>query len=320
MRPPLRLALVLGLLVSLAGAALAASPAAEKRVVRGTDGYLFIAQDWSVPCQYHGAARDTAERMARFVSEVRRSGRDVRVALGPDKATIRTGNVPGTVPQKACGAAERAAVWKAVTGRLGSDFVDLRKPLAAAGSRWQTYYRQDTHWTPTGGSVYAKAVAASFSPAVARRLTTQDVTWTRRGDLAGVLGIPGTEKVPGYRTVNPGVQVTELAHGDAGLGMGSRHFLATPTVDTAVVPGRTLFLGDSMDGTVAPVIAPAFRDSTFLWPDAATDAQALVDRIADFDRVVVMRIERFSAVWRPYDADVLAELRSLPPRPLRTTR
>ncbi|MCW2607044.1 MAG: hypothetical protein JWO60_1737, partial [Frankiales bacterium] len=128
---------------------------------------------------------------------------------------------------------------------------------------------------------------------------------------------PGTERVPGYRAVNPGVQVSELGRGDAGLGMGSRHFMATPTVDTGrVVPGRTLFIGDSMDGTVAPEIAPGFRDSTFLWPDGETDAQALVDRIADFDRVVVMRVERFSAQWRPYDPDVLDALRTLPRRGL----
>ncbi len=303
------------LLVLGATGSVAASPEAERRVVRGTDNYLFIAQDWSVPCQYRGQASATAGRMGSFADAVRRSGREVRMVLGPDKATIRTGNVPRTVPQKDCGAAEKAAVWTAVQDRLGPTFVDLRRPLAAAGARWQTYWRQDTHWTPTGGTVYARQLVASFDRPLARSLQTQPATWTRRGDLANVLGIPGTERVEGLRLVNPGVEVAELERGDEGLGMGSRHFMATPTVATGrVLPGRTLFIGDSMDGTVVAQLAPAFRDTTFLWPDGQTSATALRDRIADFDRVVVMRVERFSAVWRPYDADVLRALSALPRR------
>ncbi|MCW2777158.1 MAG: hypothetical protein JWN17_883 [Frankiales bacterium] len=320
MRVPLRLLAALALSLSCAapalGTASAASPAAEKRVVRGTDGYLFIAQDWSVPCQYRGQSAATADRMAGFVAAVRRSGREARIVLGPDKATLRVGNLPKQVPLKACGQTEKDAVWSAVHQRLGSALVDLRKPLAGAGARWQTYYRQDTHWTPTSGTVYARSVAASFDPVVGRRLRTEPATYTRRGDLANVLGIPGEETVQGLQTVNPGVQVEERAREDQGIGMGSRHFTATPPPDDlgAVVPGKTLFIGDSFDGTVSTQVAPAFADSTFLWPDGETDATALAQRIGDFDRVVVMRVERFSSQWRPYDADVVKALAGLPKR------
>lgn len=319
-RVPLRLLAALSLALATAAPAAApasaASPAAEKRVVRGSDGYLFLAQDWSVPCQHRGSYADTAGRMAAFVAAVRRSGRDARVVIGPVKSTLRTGNVPREVPQKACGQRERDAVWSAVHDRLGSDLLDLRRPLAGIGSRWQTYYRQDTHWTPTSGTVYARSVASSFDPLVGRRLQTEPATYTRRGDLAQVLGIPGKETVKGLRTVNPGVTVTELERGDPDMGMGSRHFTATPPVDApgAVVPGTTLFIGDSFDGTVAAQLAPAFADVTFLWPDGETDAQALADRIGDFDRVVVMRVEQFTWQWRPYDADVLRALSGLSQR------
>ena len=86
MRPsPLRLlpaaALLLAAVGSLAPAA-AAPPAAERRVVRGSDGYLFIAQDWSVPCQHAGEAAATASRMAGLVAAVQRSGRDTTVVSG----------------------------------------------------------------------------------------------------------------------------------------------------------------------------------------------------------------------------------------------
>lgn len=317
-RSPLLAVLLLLLTVVGASTGSAASPEAERRVVRGSDGYLFLAQDWSVPCQYRGAHHDTAARMKGFVDTLRRSGRDARIVVGPVKSTLRTGNVPREVPHKACGQRERDAVWTALRDRLGPDLLDLRKALAGAGARWQTYYRQDTHWTPTSGTVYARAVATAFDPLVGRRLRTEPATYTRRGDLAEVLGMPGKETVQGLRTVNPGVQVTELERGDQGMGMGSRHFVATPPSDApgAVVPGRTLFVGDSFDGTVATQLAPAFADVTFLWPDASTDAQALADRIGEFDRVVVMRVEQFTSRWRPYDADVLAALADLPPRPL----
>ena len=219
------------------------------------------------------------------------------------------------MPAKECGLTEKAAVWRAAHDRLGPDLLDLRGPLADAGARWQVYWRQDTHWTGTGGTVYARQLAARLDPALARRLRLQPVEYARRGDLAQVLGIPGTERVQGVRLVNPDVRVVEHERGDAGVGMGSRRFTATPSTSAArVVPGRTLFLGDSFDGTVAAQLAPLFEESVFLWPDTDVPAAVLRDRVAAADRVVVMRVERFTSEWRPYDADVVRALSTLPPR------
>lgn len=317
MRSPLprrALVAVLGLAL-LVGAVPASAAGDPSRVVRGSDGWLFIAQDWSVPCQYRGQAAATAARAKGFVDAVQASGRDATFLLGPDKGTARRGNVPATAPERACGETEKAAVWRELQARLGPDLLDLRRPLAAAGARWQTYWRQDTHWTPTAGTVYAREVAARLDLVLARRLRLEPAEFTRRGDLADVLGIPGSERVTGVRLVNPGVRVTELPRGDRGIGQGARQFTATPTVETArVVPGRTLFLGDSFDGTVVTQLAPLFEHSTFLWPDGRTTPQQLLDRIALADRVVVERVERFSATWRPYDADVVRALRALPRR------
>ncbi len=315
MRALPRLLLALTLLVGAASGALAAGD--PSRVVKGSDGYLFIAQDWSVPCQYRGQSARTAARIGAFVDAVQASGRDTTVTLGPDKATVRSGNAPRTAPERDCGQAEKDAVWKALSARVGPDLLDLRRPLAAAGARYQTYWRQDTHWTPTGGTVYAREVAARLDVVLARQLRLAPAEFTRRGDLANVLGIPGTERVSGVTLVNPGVQVTEGPRGHQGVGQGSRHFTATPTADTArVVPGRTLFLGDSFDGTVAPQLARLFEDVTFLWPDDKTSAQDLVDAVAAADRVFVERVERFSSQWRPYDDDVVRALRARLPRRL----
>ena len=294
-------------LVGSAASALAASPAAEKRVVRGSDGYLFIAQDWSVPCQHAGEARATVDRMAGFVAAVQKSGRDATVLLAPDKATLRTGNLPKDVPLRSCGEREKAEVRRQMTDRLGADTLDLRHDLANAGARHQVYWRQDTHWTPTGGVVLARRLLMQLDPVLEQRVTTRPSTYTRRGDLADVLGIPGRESAQGLQLVNPGVTATELERGDQGVGQGSRHTVAVPDSGGTgrVVPGKTLFLGDSTAATAIGQLAPLFEDATYLWPDQDVTPQQLLEKVEAADRVVVLRVERFSAEWRPYDADVV---------------
>ncbi len=306
---------VVALLVALVAGPAAAAPTAadRKRVVVGTDSYLFIAQDWTVPCQDAGQAAASAGRTGQLTSAIRRSGREVALVVAPDKSTVRSGNVVASrVPGKACADRQKAALWSA----LAKDpaLVDLRRPLSSAGSKHQTYWRKDTHWTPTSSGVYAQQLAKRFDPLLPPRLTTQAATYTRTGDLAQVLQQPARETVQGLRLVSPGVTVRELARRDIGVGIDVRTTRATAGPLGRVVPGRTVFVGDSMDDVSVEQLAPLFAEAVFVWLLPGRPVAPVVRELADADRVVVETVERFGSRFRMQQPDAVRAVQGLPQR------
>ena len=301
--------------VGLAGSAAAAPSAADrKRVVVGTDGYLFIAQDWTVPCQDAGTASAAATRMGQVATALRDSGRQVAVVIAPDKSTIRSGNVVASrVPSKACAERQKAALWSAASRVPG--FLDLRKPLASAGSRSQTYWRKDTHWTPTSSGVYGQQLAKRFDPLLPPRVQQQPASFSRTGDLAQVLQQPARETVQGLRLVNPDATVRELAQRDIGVGIPVRTTRATPRTPLGrVVPGRTVFVGDSMDDVSVEQLAPLFEEAVFVWLLPGRPLEPVMAELRAADRVVLESVERFGARFRMQQPDAVRAVRALPDR------
>ncbi|MCW2606110.1 MAG: hypothetical protein JWO60_803, partial [Frankiales bacterium] len=217
------------------------------------------------------------------------------------------------LPDAACAAASREAAWRALTP--GPDFLDLRPALRAADRSVQTYWRKDTHWTPSGGAVYARALAERLDPGLARRLRTAPVTWSRPGDLARVLGRDDAESVPGVQLVNPGVRVEELPSQDIGMGQPARRTRAVVSPGGRVLPGLTVFVGDSFDAVAVEQLAPLFEETLFFWPGLQDSSlPTIVPQLARGDRVVVETVERFTQRFRMFDDDALAAVRALPRR------
>ncbi len=294
----------------------AAAPDAAKRVVVGSDGYLFIAQDWTVACQDRGKARTTADRVAALASALQASGRPATVLVAPDKSSIMTKQVPARVPDGACGKAERAALWTALGEHGGPSFLDVRPAVAELSGKQQTYWRKDTHWTPTAGTAYASELARRIDPLTQLRLTTKAATYTRTGDLASVLGRPAGETVRGLQTVNPLVTVRELAPTKVGLTNPVRHTRATAALGGRVIPGRTVIVGDSMDDVVVEQLAPLFADAVFVWVLEQDPVGPVMAQVRGGDRVVVEAVERLAQRSRVLKPDAVAAARALPKRPV----
>ena len=66
----------------------------NSRVVVGSDDYLFVAQDWTVACQYDGQAERAVAAVAEVTQALRDSGRPTVLAIGPNKSTVMTAAVP----------------------------------------------------------------------------------------------------------------------------------------------------------------------------------------------------------------------------------
>ncbi len=287
-----------------------ASP--NPRVVEGADGYLFVAQDWTVACQDSGQAARVGRNAQALARAVRASGRDVVVTVGPDKSSILSPALPSTLPRQDCGTASRAAAWVALTA--GPDFLDLRPALRAADRSVPVYWRKDTHWTPSGGAVYARALAERFDPALARRLQTVPASWSRAGDLARVLGRDDAETVDGVQLVNPGVRVQELPGAEIGMGRPARHTRAVVSGSGRVLPGLTVLVGDSFDDVAVEQLAPLFHEALFFWPGLQDSSlPTIVPQLAHGNRVVVETVERFAQRFRLFDDEAVAAVARMEP-------
>lgn len=289
------------------------APGAAKRVVVGSDGWLYIAQDWTVACQDRGKARTTADRARALSSALTSSGRPTTFLLAPDKSTIVTKPLPARLPDGACGKAERAALWEALGEYGGPSFLDLRPAVRALTAEQQTYWRKDTHWTPTGGTAYAAELARRIDPLTGLRLGTRTATYSRRGDLATVLGRPAEETVRGLQTVNPLVSVRELPRTRvSGLTNPVRQTRATAAPGGRVIPGRTVIVGDSMDDVVVEQLAPLFAHAVFVWVLDVDQLSPVMSQLRSADRVVVETVERLAQRSRLLRPDAIAAARTLP--------
>ncbi len=295
-----------------AGAATTPSAAAKKRVVVGGDGYLFSAQDWTVPCQDAPTSTDTARLLVQLGDALADSGRQAVVTVGPDKSTVMTAQVPAAVPVKECHASEHAAYWRTATS--SPQFLDLRRPLQQAARTQQVYYRKDTHWAHDGDAVYTRALAQRFDPLLALALRTRPSVGTVKGDLASVLGLPAHETVSGQSVVNPRVTVQELPERRIGLIVPVKTFRATPAVGGRVLPGRTVFVGDSFTAVALGQLSQLSAETVFVWTDNSAPLQPMLDEIARGDRVVVEVVERLSTRYRMFRQDVVDGARALPVR------
>jgi hypothetical protein len=304
----LALALVCATLGTTAAAA--PQPNASKRVVVGGNGYLFSSQDWTVPCQDAPTTVRTARLLVELGDALRDSGRQAVVTVGPDKSTVMTGHVPSSVPVRECHASQHSAYWGTATS--SPQFLDLRRPLQQAARSAQVYYRKDTHWSHNGDAVYTRALAQRFDPVLALALRSRTTTGTVRGDLASVLGLPAHESVQGQSVLNPRVAVQELPERSIGLIVPVKTFRATAALGGRLLPGRTVFVGDSFTAVALNQLAQLSQETVFVWTDNSAPLQPMLDEIAKGDRVVVEVVERLSTRFRMFRTDVVDGARRLP--------
>ncbi len=297
-------------------ASVASPPASTKRVVVGSDDYLFISQDWTVACQYAGKAAQAAAAIAEVTRVLRDSGRPTVLAIGPNKASVMTAQVPADgVPQRACGEQSSREYWDALTRDGGPSVLDLRPALRQASRNEQTYWRLDTHWSPTGGSVFARELARVLDPSLLVALGGDRGTYRLDGDLARTLGRPEIEEIGARTTTNEGVSFTEAPPRSVGL----RNVVRSTTTQVGpggrVVPGRTVFVGDSFTAIAVEQLAPLFEQAVFVWAIPGDPLQPVLDELEAADRVVLESVERVGWQFRMIGPDVAPALRGLSPAP-----
>ena len=277
--------------------AAAPAPPSGSRVLDGRDGWLFLADDLQRACAAALPWPAVVGRLELIARGIRESGRDVVVAIAPDKSAIYPELLGERARERyACAARERREYWPLMERSREPALLALRQALLDAKRRsGEALYRStDSHWNAFGASVALRAILARLDAGV--RVAPGEIV--RRppleytGDLNTLLGIAEQSTTPD--------RVVRRPRGAPKL------------------RGKTVFISDSYGLYTGPLLVPYAEQLTQLpWP--TTPPATMVAEIEAADHVIIQIIERelthqlgdvgpFAALMEAIRAD-------LPPKP-----
>lgn len=265
------------------------------RVVRGADGFLFLADAIDVACAPNAPAEVAAANLDRLATIISESGRNVLTMVAPDKSTIHPELLPNDLPKAACFAEYTDALWGDLHEAEIPGFVDLRAALtdASAASREPLYLRKDSHWDSAGSLVAVERAVEHFAPGLwdddeIHYLGLTDYV----GDLTGLQGHPESDQAPRYVVRRPDVTLESITVIDDIEGGFNRRFINAGPEDR-LIQGRSLMFLDSFGLAALQQIVPYFADLTVMRL-VDFDAERFADLIDGADNVWLLSVERSS--------------------------
>jgi alginate O-acetyltransferase complex protein AlgJ len=262
-------------------------------VVRGTDGYLFLGQEFTRACAWTPGFGRSLKSISHLAEIIEASGRKVVFTVAPNKSSVASDKLPRVMPRGDCAILGIAKQNQLLDSFRNPLFVGIRKPLAeahAAGK--QVFPRTDSHWATLGGAILAQAVAGQLDPALAPRLRLEPDQITGVGDLKTKLGLTSPELVTSA-SLSSGATVFPHPEQQPVYGQTPAYhpdsWVTRPT--EGLVQGRTLLLGDSFTGASLESLRPLFAQGRFVSFSHMAQGQ-LISEIASSDTVVIEVVQR----------------------------
>jgi alginate O-acetyltransferase complex protein AlgJ len=271
----------------------AANPSAVRypKVVAGTDGWLYAGDDFDFACHAPNPIATEFAQLARLERMVTASGRRFIFATAPNKSTIVPEHLPQNYLGKDCWPPVRERFWRYVAAHPLAGSIDLRSSLErqqeAQGA--PIYLQTDSHWTQLGGIVFAQELANALDPTLLKGSTVvHSGDPIGGGDLARLLGEPGTQAIPTWQLERPGVtgDITK----DNLIGPVPVRVRNT-TTGVPLYPKRTVILGDSFTNASRHNLFALFADVRSVQISVASP-QTVAAEVAKAEVVVVEIVER----------------------------
>lgn len=198
----------------------------------------------------------------------------------------------------------REALHRHFAAGRSKELIDTWTPLLRARRRLpeQVYFQTDTHFNARGALIYARTLVDAIAPeAWAEPNVTIDAARPQRRDLTNLAGLPGPpEATQPLNLERPGVHAHQC-HADgeeidcAEVFSKRKRPTRTSAASAGVaplIPGRTLIIHDSfVEGFLKPVLWQFFEDLSYTHIDHLKPGE-LSAALADYDRVIVSRVER----------------------------
>ena len=265
--------------------------------VQGRDGYLFFGDDFmsnfaqAIGRRYY-SPQEVASTTATIESE--RSWLKTRkIAMEFIVAPAKWSIYPDKLPAWSDGQSLQHIVDQLLANDPRS-VMDLRPDLAAARGSHQTYSKKNSHWTPYGGYVAFKSIAAHLKASYPQLGTihvptlSSVTTVNEQNEFTSLTKDPGPNDwtVPHFSPGLPGYDVV-LANGTrAPQAPGTSLDITQAPVQTASATAgnthRALILADSTVTSLSPYLAAGFASTMIVRhfidnPDQAPSIPALVE-------------------------------------------
>jgi hypothetical protein len=267
--------------------------AATPRVLRGEQGFLFLADAIDVACAPHATPDASAASLAELASIINASGREVLTMVAPDKSTVHPELLPADLAKRECFEEYTDELWSAMAAAGIQGYVDLRAALKneSSRSREPLYFRKDSHWDSAGSLVAVKAMVDALAPGLWSDSEVHYLGLTRYGgDLTVMQGGTGDDEAPVYEVRRPDVtSVSVAAIDDIAHGFNRRFINDAPP--GRLIEGRTVMFLDSYGLAALTQFTYFFRDLTIIHVDDYEPVKFWT-AIEDADRVWFMTVER----------------------------
>ncbi|NQV07008.1 hypothetical protein HQ535_10685, partial [bacterium] len=261
------------------------------RVGLGTEGWVYLADEFTYPCENTVPHDEIAANAALIVRIVEASGRTAFVTLAPGKDAIHPEHLGDLVGDAACAAERRSELRVAFAGSGIGGWINLWGVLRRRAEVEDVYYPLDSHWTTLGGLLASKAIINRLEPGLFSWGTVRTREVMAGGAQGNLLGI--TERYPAtiYRVKRGEVEQTDTAGS-----YGPNSYLGSSP--DGVIDVDLLVLHDSFGNTMEDALPTYVAESTWVhWGTVSMGADRL-DRlagyVADHEVLVIESSERGS--------------------------
>ena len=272
---------------------------ASPSVIHGSDGFLFLAEDFDNACAPTGTIDGAIQRMEEIGQMISESGRRVVFVIPPNKSTIHRQLVPKDLAKFGCWSQFTTELSESLSKTKTEGFLPVRQLIddEVARTRNPLYLRKDSHWNSLGSLVAIKAVVKTLEPAAwDDGEIIPEGLGTYIGDLTVLEGLPSKDEAEFFGVLRPQVtQVSQVVLDQSlSLGLNLRFVNAGPK--DSLVSGRSLLILDSFGEISLGRISPYFEDLTAIH-FANWEPNLFAELIAQADNVWIMSVERYFT-WR----------------------
>lgn len=275
----------------------------QSDVVRGAQGWLFLADDFS-RVSYQRSEPLSAQDAVTWVGELEQR-RTIAAAAGatylfvaiPDKHSVYPEFMPGDMAV-AAPLSRLQMLRPAAQLGAGPAYLDLEPLLIGAKPSGLLYYRTDSHWNAYGAWLGYRAIAARLAELGRPLPPRPDYGYAdfpqgdfATGDLARMMAVSMTERGPLPRDLGSACGGTTEAFPLRPLEPFFEH--RTQRSTCAGGRARALVLHDSFMIGLMPYLSTSFAEVVYVWAKAPLPLyKALVERLKP-DVVIEERAERY---------------------------
>jgi hypothetical protein len=268
------------------------SPSPRVRI--GSDGWLFLRDDFAVPCHPAGSVRAAVDEVALLDRALQAAGKQLLFIVAPDKSAVYPDRLGRLAAETGCALANRATFREQLAEAGIDGYLDTWAVLeaAAAGPR-PAYHRLDTHWNDFGAGAVAAAAVERFAPG---RWDPGDFVLvgseSRVGDLGRLMGLSLREDAEVWqvhRAEEPSLMTEPVSRTIEAV---------TSTMESDLAIGLSaLMVHDSMGNALAPLLRPYFSSLTTVRAlgvraPFAADPAWFEGALGEADVLIVVKVER----------------------------